>query len=416
MNNELARIDCEALPSKIEDLKRLLKQGSDLKERLRLPIPWDTYSKYDFSNYADEDIDEMRSNFQAILLEVHEIVSRIVLDELIALPEGKQYEEQFYTYGVVGKYELQRFDRGLAYRDAKMPCFELPPVVQSLSYTGCYCLHERQVVAERILYLQRMIREGRNPYENEDRYFFDRFTAKEELLEQLDPIHHWLLTNDALPTLEWDYFSYVVGLLTCKSITFDEAGQNLLDFLQQDGVSMPKTSIKDFTETPTPKELRDVDSECAVCFSEFDSKNQAVKTPCGHIFGSDCLGKWAQKKNTCPICRAPLRSVIDRLPARLQPLYERAVDIIEAVKSLDMKVDRYLLTGMKEVNGPEFGELISSLAYLNASLCDAIKTIDIERKMMRPLGSKIEDFVSRRIVWLSARVPSSWNLVQRLHN
>lgn len=55
-------------------------------------------------------------------------------------------------------------------------------------------------------------------------------------------------------------------------------------------------------------------SECAICQQEYDTKpfhgklfEYAVRLPCQHIFGSDCIESWLspfkEGKNTCPFCR-----------------------------------------------------------------------------------------------------------------
>ncbi|KAK9844247.1 hypothetical protein WJX84_011342 [Apatococcus fuscideae] len=35
-------------------------------------------------------------------------------------------------------------------------------------------------------------------------------------------------------------------------------------------------------------------------------KKRALTLPCGHAFCEDCIDRWVQDKNTCPICRKPL--------------------------------------------------------------------------------------------------------------
>ncbi|KAK7401831.1 hypothetical protein VNO78_13627 [Psophocarpus tetragonolobus] len=44
--------------------------------------------------------------------------------------------------------------------------------------------------------------------------------------------------------------------------------------------------------------------ECAICLEEFQVGQFCQVFPvCNHIFHSDCIDNWLQKKLTCPICR-----------------------------------------------------------------------------------------------------------------
>jgi hypothetical protein len=45
--------------------------------------------------------------------------------------------------------------------------------------------------------------------------------------------------------------------------------------------------------------------ECSVCYDDECSGVQ-IKTECGHEFCYDCLMKWCETNNTCPLCRDPV--------------------------------------------------------------------------------------------------------------
>ena len=49
----------------------------------------------------------------------------------------------------------------------------------------------------------------------------------------------------------------------------------------------------------------DIDSEpktCNICQDDILSGN-SVKTPCNHVFCTNCFFKWMQEKPNCPLCR-----------------------------------------------------------------------------------------------------------------
>jgi len=47
--------------------------------------------------------------------------------------------------------------------------------------------------------------------------------------------------------------------------------------------------------------------ECPICMDDFqkpdDEFREDVKTNCGHYFHLDCILKWTEENNTCPLCR-----------------------------------------------------------------------------------------------------------------
>ncbi|QHO00805.1 RING-H2 finger protein [Arachis hypogaea] len=46
-------------------------------------------------------------------------------------------------------------------------------------------------------------------------------------------------------------------------------------------------------------------SDCAICMESFqDGQSCQVFPECKHMFHSDCMDRWLQKKSTCPICRS----------------------------------------------------------------------------------------------------------------
>ncbi|KAI6188056.1 RING-type domain-containing protein [Aphelenchoides besseyi] len=68
---------------------------------------------------------------------------------------------------------------------------------------------------------------------------------------------------------------------------------------------------------PSKEEL--ADERCIICYGSLrddiiDVQNQtrcpgkAVKIPCGHIYGDQCLRNWLEEQNVCPLCRKTVLS------------------------------------------------------------------------------------------------------------
>lgn len=46
----------------------------------------------------------------------------------------------------------------------------------------------------------------------------------------------------------------------------------------------------------------DVDKiECSICFIDIENINMH-ETKCKHKFHNECINKWKEEKNTCPLC------------------------------------------------------------------------------------------------------------------
>jgi hypothetical protein len=50
----------------------------------------------------------------------------------------------------------------------------------------------------------------------------------------------------------------------------------------------------------------DVEGQCPICLVEMEVGVEVVRTPCGHLFHTECLRRWSRENMTCPVCRAGL--------------------------------------------------------------------------------------------------------------
>jgi hypothetical protein len=49
--------------------------------------------------------------------------------------------------------------------------------------------------------------------------------------------------------------------------------------------------------------------ECSVCLTQMAQGEQAMRTPCDHLFHSDCLLRWMDVQMVCPVCRRVLPGI-----------------------------------------------------------------------------------------------------------
>ena len=49
------------------------------------------------------------------------------------------------------------------------------------------------------------------------------------------------------------------------------------------------------------------DSKCNVCFEEYTENVIITRLTCMHIFHKECIHKWFNDHNTCPVCRIEIK-------------------------------------------------------------------------------------------------------------
>ncbi|KAF1333772.1 Zinc finger protein, partial [Globisporangium splendens] len=74
----------------------------------------------------------------------------------------------------------------------------------------------------------------------------------------------------------------------------------------------PPPTSKSFLDS-LPSKIWDSDvngsekyTDCAICLSEYETKDQVISLPCGHAFHKGCGMHWLVEHNVCPTCRYQL--------------------------------------------------------------------------------------------------------------
>ena len=44
-------------------------------------------------------------------------------------------------------------------------------------------------------------------------------------------------------------------------------------------------------------------TSCSICLENFKEEDKVILTECSHLYHHECLTKWFEKNNSCPICR-----------------------------------------------------------------------------------------------------------------
>ncbi|KAK6336667.1 hypothetical protein TWF718_009460 [Orbilia javanica] len=65
-------------------------------------------------------------------------------------------------------------------------------------------------------------------------------------------------------------------------------------------------SIKNLPKVKVTQAEVDDGSECVVCQDEYKVNEDVVKLPCRHIYHEECVTRWLETHDACPICRTPI--------------------------------------------------------------------------------------------------------------
>lgn len=139
----------------------------------------------------------------------------------------------------------------------------------------------------------------------------------------------------------------------------------------------PSPAKKFLEEQPMVKteDLDENSQVCHICKELFDdpvvdeSREFAIKLPCHHIMGSECLKTWFQGSNTCPMCRSTLFRTVssaDRLRAtnvRVATLpYEEQAEVLSSF-SADLESELLEIRTLSAENNehrPRLAELLAA--------------------------------------------------------
>lgn len=118
------------------------------------------------------------------------------------------------------------------------------------------------------------------------------------------------LEREGMPiTSESLYGAYVDDLVDDEGDEDDSSS----DFSDSGDDSTDDNSHNGAPGAAAPAQELAVDTECSVCLSPMVNP---VRTSCGHDYHAECLAKWLDEHNNCPLCRT---EIVDGVVAELAP-------------------------------------------------------------------------------------------------
>ena len=82
----------------------------------------------------------------------------------------------------------------------------------------------------------------------------------------------------------------LINLINADNYLKKDESQEILNYI-------PNSIVKEV------KKPQDNNYKCVICLSEFQIGEKESTLPCLHIFHTECLEKWINEKNWCPICK-----------------------------------------------------------------------------------------------------------------
>jgi len=143
-----------------------------------------------------------------------------------------------------------------------------------------------------------------------------------ELFQRLDDNRKWILDFSALPPLELE-----ILMLHMRDIGHIYTG---LDHAITRIGWCNRLEISRYSTDYTRQAMESDESSCFICHTLYEPRplipaenepltgEPARKLHCGHVFGADCLKGWADRSNTCPMCRRAMFNYKDLVPHHLE--------------------------------------------------------------------------------------------------
>ena len=65
-------------------------------------------------------------------------------------------------------------------------------------------------------------------------------------------------------------------------------------------LNLPEITIKD------PNKLEEKNKKCMICLENFGANEKVTALPCIHLFHTQCINQWIERRKNCPICKLNL--------------------------------------------------------------------------------------------------------------
>ncbi|KAK6798655.1 hypothetical protein RDI58_006358 [Solanum bulbocastanum] len=103
--------------------------------------------------------------------------------------------------------------------------------------------------------------------------------------------------------------------------------------IQNEAGTSPLAVQASIEALPIVKIVED-ESECAICLSEFQVREKAKEIPCKHRYHSNCINRWLEIHDSCPVCRY-------KMPVAVAAAGRRS-SLRESIRRVGSSINQYL--------------------------------------------------------------------------
>lgn len=116
--------------------------------------------------------------------------------------------------------------------------------------------------------------------------------------------HHTIFEDGPAPFIFGGIPPFMIDGM--QSMPIGMSYENLLNLqpVQTPAKNLDQLPEYKFTKTePKSNDAPPVIQDCSICLTEFSTGESVKSLPCAHQFHSECINKWLQAHNTCPVCK-----------------------------------------------------------------------------------------------------------------
>ncbi|XP_039121385.1 E3 ubiquitin-protein ligase RNF181-like [Dioscorea cayenensis subsp. rotundata] len=142
-------------------------------------------------------------------------------------------------------------------------------------------------------------------------FLIDRVFEHEvsEIVFEIDVEKERVLTVDDIPEEEYDFLEYLVDSIDHELDEIEDLVDSInYDLHEQDSeYSCPAPQV--LLESMVTEVFHSTEEEgmgCVICLEELVSGTEVKRLPCFHCFHGQCIDRWFQEMDKCPMCRFTL--------------------------------------------------------------------------------------------------------------
>ena len=96
------------------------------------------------------------------------------------------------------------------------------------------------------------------------------------------------------------FFEQTVGIFELEDNLFQRLFVQTVGISELEYKSVPDHITNSF---PVMKLKQSKNEDCTICLDALKSNENVINLPCNHYYHEDCIKRWLNEQNFCPVCR-----------------------------------------------------------------------------------------------------------------